>query len=445
MKNKLYIAYILLVISLFIGVDTLPFRGEESRRFLMAFEMFFSKDYFNPTVLGEDYFNKPPLFGIVIAQIFHVLGFSEFALRVISLISSILSSVFAGYVSFLITRDKTASILTAVIFLSAIDILFWYGFLAEIDMFFTLLVNISIFTFLYSVKNNNLLLSIGSGIFAGLGFLSKGFPIFLFAGTFVISLLFTHRDKIKPIFIHTFLAVFSFSIVCLIWFLNLKHPDLYIQRLFDESFSRVENPKSFLLDILDDFKFVLTTLKQFFPWSLVLVLLLFRSKLNTDFSFQSLKFLYIWVGLSYAIFLLLTDSAGRYILPLYPAISIIVSVILIKNRSDWLNKIIYLVLLIAFIRIVAGLILPDIYIERKGNLKSYANSIVKVVDNKRLVCDCHSKYEVCAYIDMVYRKPVYSSKVRQDFDFKVSCEREEELKAVQTFKIGKDNFYLYIK
>lgn len=440
---KIYVTYILLMVSLFIGSDTLPFRGEESRRFLMAYEMFFSKDYFNPTVLGEHYFNKPPGFAWITHIMFYIFGFKELSLRLISIISTILSSMIAYNYAFLLTKDRLISSFAGLTFLSFLDVLFWYGFLGEIDMYFTLLLNISILCFYLSLIKDRVSLSVLSGFFAGLSFLTKGFPVFIFAGIFILSMAFLYRNNLKPLLMKTSIAFLIFVSVVSIWLINIEYPQVYLHRLFEEAFSRIESSEELTSDILDDFKFIALNLKQTFPISLIIIFLMIKSRFKIDYGSINLKILYLWFGITYLLFLLFTDSAGRYLLPLFPASSVIFSYLIVKNRREWVDKIILGFILLGFIRIFAGILVPDLYIKTKGDLRLQTKEILSTVDNSPFACDCHSKYEVCSYIAINYGKPVYSSKVMKDFKFKVSCSRQDDLSLIKTFTIGKDNYYLY--
>ena len=55
---------------------------EEPRRALIALEMLYSGDYLTPTIMGELYFAKPPLFNWIIIVSAKLFGsFSEMAVR----------------------------------------------------------------------------------------------------------------------------------------------------------------------------------------------------------------------------------------------------------------------------------------------------------------------------------------------------------------------------
>ena len=81
----------------------LPLFADEPTRALVAIEMMFSDNYWVPTIQGEFYYNKPPLYNWIIAGLFTVTGsMSEFIFRLPSVIPLLLF----GLTIFLWTKKK---------------------------------------------------------------------------------------------------------------------------------------------------------------------------------------------------------------------------------------------------------------------------------------------------------------------------------------------------
>jgi len=83
-----WIILVLLLPALFINLGMLPLIADEATRGLVAFEMGQSGNLIIPTINGEYYFNKPPLYNWILLGFFDLFDqYSEFILRLPSVIS----------------------------------------------------------------------------------------------------------------------------------------------------------------------------------------------------------------------------------------------------------------------------------------------------------------------------------------------------------------------
>lgn len=130
----------LALFSLVPNLSKYPFKNEESLRTIVAFEMWHSKSYFQPTLLGELYFNKPPLFNWLIMAYSHIFPWSEITARAVSLTFLFLTIFAVGLFSYNLFKKVNLSLLSSLIFLTFGNVLFFYGYLAEIDITFTFFV-----------------------------------------------------------------------------------------------------------------------------------------------------------------------------------------------------------------------------------------------------------------------------------------------------------------
>jgi len=145
-KNKFKL-YIFLTIAgylaLFINVNHYEFRNEESLRTIISYEMDADKSLIQPKFLGEDYFKKPPLFNWFIIASSKIIPWSEFTARFVSILFLGLTLILIYKFAYKLFKNKNVAILSSLIYLTFLDIYFWYGFLAEIDVtlgFFILLM-----------------------------------------------------------------------------------------------------------------------------------------------------------------------------------------------------------------------------------------------------------------------------------------------------------------
>ena len=86
---------ILMVIFVYLshlGYLPLDIESDEARRALVTGEMVLSGDYITPTINGEPYLNKPPLYNYIVAGYFKMFGnYSMFAFRLQCIVAVLLS------------------------------------------------------------------------------------------------------------------------------------------------------------------------------------------------------------------------------------------------------------------------------------------------------------------------------------------------------------------
>ena len=88
-KEPLLIAglIVLYILSVIINLGYFELAGEEPRRAIISLEMLKSGNYFKPTQMGWDYYNKPVLFNWILCGFMSLTNSSsEFILRIPSLV-----------------------------------------------------------------------------------------------------------------------------------------------------------------------------------------------------------------------------------------------------------------------------------------------------------------------------------------------------------------------
>ncbi|MCD4679049.1 MAG: glycosyltransferase family 39 protein, partial [Bacteroidales bacterium] len=208
------IAIILLFPALFINLGLLPLITDEPTRGIVALEMTLTDNYFVPTINGEFYYNKPPLYNwILILSTKLCGGFSEFALRLPTVISLLLF----GFLIFVFVRKHYGykiAILNALILITGGRILFWDSFQGLIDIFYSTLVFLS-FMLIYHFyqKSKFYYLFLFSYLITVLGFLMKGMPSLLFQGL-TLLVFFIYMKNWKKLFsLAHFTGIFLFALI----------------------------------------------------------------------------------------------------------------------------------------------------------------------------------------------------------------------------------------
>ncbi|PMP94245.1 MAG: hypothetical protein C0169_06760 [Thermodesulfobacterium geofontis] len=230
MKRKIIFATLILfffgIILYLPFIGEKEFQGEEGRRVLIALQMLENKEFLIPKLFDEPYFNKPPLLNLALAGVFFLTkNYSEFTARAFSSFCLILASILLVFVWQNILKKSTKEtyepslieiLLPGLIFLSLPEVID-KAIRAEIDGFYTMLITFALWSwfYLYEVKNKRTSAFIISGIFLGLGILTKTFQALIF---FYLALLpyFIFQKRIRELLsvshilgILTYLGVFS--------------------------------------------------------------------------------------------------------------------------------------------------------------------------------------------------------------------------------------------
>ncbi len=347
LSRKGLIAIIALYIfGLFVHLGRMYFQHEEPRRAIIALEMNYNHNYAEPTVLGKPYFKKPPLHNAVIALFFRIFGPNEFSARLVSALSLLLF----GVAIFIFARgvlDLESSVVASFSFLVSFVTYFSYGILAETDMFFSLLVflsMISIFIFRYGV--------IIGGIFAAFALLTKGFPAlhyyyFTLLGFALMGKRFKDVAFIRDAVIASFIIFGLFSA----WLALVSHGNIHrfnyvMGFLIHESGGRVLSLEHPLRIIAHSLRFPISFFLHFLPFCLVLLILLNRRHREGLFGFVRsddrlkglIRFMSVAFLPNFAVYAIIPDGRIRYTLPLFGFFGVFIGIVFSYIKQIEMDK-----------------------------------------------------------------------------------------------------------
>lgn len=420
----MFLIFILLAfLSLLPNLHRYPFKNEESLRTQIAFEMWHSGEYFQPTFLGEPYFNKPTLFNWFIILYSHLIPWSELTARAVSLSFLILTTLLVGVFSHYLFRNFTLSLLSSLIFLTFGNILFFYGYLAEIDITFGFFVFLGV-VLLYLWWDKGFVLFAGlSGFVFGIAFLLKGIPAYAFMGISLIALSIYSRN-LKYLIGKVALSLYLFSLLIpLLWLFQLPEPIEYLKNLWRESFSRVEGEFSRTKHMLS---YPLINFKDLLPWSFLFLLSIYinRKDLNFPHRLRVLMLIFLLNYIPYWI----SDARGRYIIPLYPLLAVAFSYYMHKAmKTEWFKKAILLTVSVVIILKFLHSLFFFTYVEsRETSRKKIAEKIASLIDPKSsIACQCPEEKTVCLYLGLWKGEPLRSLRNTKDAVYAVVCDRQE--------------------
>lgn len=276
-----WVFFIMLAFALLSHLDHLPLKFEEPRRGVVALEMEFTGNYIAPTINGEFYYNKPPIYNWILVALFKLFNSHEdWILRV----PTVMSFILLAFVNLNIMKrklgDKVAQ-LSSLLFLTSTDLLFYFSFQGEIDMFFSLVVYLQIASILwfFETKNYRSLFLI-SYFLVAIGVLTKGLPSIAFQGITLLAFFIYHK-RFKQLFNIWHFVGFGLFVFIVGGYFYLysayNDPMPYITRLFTESSNRALVQKSFFDSIVHLFTFPLILVDILAPWLLIAPLFITKS------------------------------------------------------------------------------------------------------------------------------------------------------------------------
>ena len=156
---------------------------DEPRRALVAAEMMISGDYITPTINGEIYLNKPPLYNWIVIAYFKMFGsYSMFAFRLPVIIATLGMSVTVFYFTRKFTNNFVA-FFTAFAYATNGRILIYDSLQGLIDTTFAWLVYLNfMLVYLLGRKGKFTALFLITYLVTAATYMMKGLPRFRFPG-----------------------------------------------------------------------------------------------------------------------------------------------------------------------------------------------------------------------------------------------------------------------
>lgn len=290
--------------------------------------MVLSGDWVTPQYNGENFYDKPPLYNWLAAFSFLVFGFTEFAAR--------LPAALLGFgcvmITYLLGRrmfNLQVAFLSAVVLATSAEyIVLSRVVVHDISLVFFDTLALALFFLGYQNarhRKRNFLLGYAA---LGLAVLAKG-PVGMVLPAMIIALFLIYKKQLcflKEMQIGW--GALIFLAIAAPWYIliSLKNPD-YVEYFFIK-----KNVGSFLSKTSQHqepfYYYIPVLLGGFFPWSCFLPLSLihvFRFDLKNKS--EEMVFLLIWFGCIFLFFSTARSKLATYILPLYPAASILVGLL----------------------------------------------------------------------------------------------------------------------
>ncbi|MBN3036188.1 MAG: glycosyltransferase family 39 protein [Bacteroidales bacterium] len=354
-----------------LGLLPLNFPTDEPRRALVALEMILSENYLTPTLNGEFYYNKPPLYNWIIILSYRLAGnYSEFAVR----IPVIVSTLIFGLIVFLYHKrhfGRDMAFLHALMLATCGRLLFYDSFLGLIDITYSWLVYLN-FMLIYHgfLKQRFLSLFLLSYLITAAGFLMKGLPSLVFQGFTLLAVFIMHR-RFRMLFTWQHAAgIMTFLVItgCYYFFYFRANPDsseTVFSTLFNETTRRTVVRFGVWATLLHIFTFPVGLIYHFAPWTLMLVPLFFRKTRRRIMSDPFIRYSLIILVLNILVYWTSPETRPRYLFMFVPLMFTIITAAysgsdhppVIRRMTEW----VFGIMLIT--GIAALLVMPFIHLE----------------------------------------------------------------------------------
>lgn len=283
---------LLLLPALLVNLGLLAFTGDEGIRSLVALEMGISGNYVTPTLFGEFYYNKPPLYNWLLLAIFKFTGRTDEFIARLPTVFFLLA--YATTIWFCLKKHLSTNqplpitpvlngqfpILNSLALITCGRILFWDSMLALIDTCFSwLMYTLFMLVFTEGEKGRYGRLFRLAYLLAGVGFLLKGLPAVVFLGIALLTYFFWVKQGRKLLsWAHlSGMAVFGL-VVGSYYVLYAQQNGLstVFNTLFHESAKRTFVEHGLVKTVLHLFTFPFEMGYHFLPWTLLAVFLFLK-------------------------------------------------------------------------------------------------------------------------------------------------------------------------
>lgn len=285
-------------------------------------EMMAAGDLLSPRIYGDFWYDKPPMYYWLVAAAAKVFGMSEFAARLPSALFAVTGALF---LFFSISRlfSLRVGFFSALVLVTSLEY-FYLGKAAVTDMTLNLCLMISLLSFLEKRY-------LRFYLFAALAVMTKG-PIGLFFPAviaFLHILLMNRWNELPKMLIVQ--GTILFAAVAAPWYLLMSY---YHGSAFIETFLGFHNVTRFTSPEHASgavwYYFIPVLLVGCFPWTPILFQSFWSALTSNRQERPLLMFFLIWAAVVFVFFSLSATKLVSYILPMFPAVSVIIGSYIVR-------------------------------------------------------------------------------------------------------------------
>lgn len=389
-----------------LGYLPLDPESDESRRAVVSAEMMIKHDYVTPTINGNLYLNKPPLYNWIITSWFKLFGeYSMFAFR----LQVIVAIFIMGLLIYFFTKKYTnhlAAFFTALAYMTNGRLLIYESLFGFIDTTFALAVYAGIMLiFFFGEKKKNYHLFISSYIACSAAFMLKGVPAIAFQGITLLTYFVLKKDFKRLFSVAHFTGVGVFILLlgtyyALYFSSNNLPPSVLFNNLFHESAQRTFVQYGFGATLKHIATFPFEIFYHFLPWTIFLIACI-QKKFWTMINQNKFIQYTFWIFLTnIPIYWFSVDVYPKYIFMLIPLLySIGFYFYFNLSENTWQKKIINTILISCCIIFALGsLALPFINALKKIDYRYLKAALLIIAFGMCAYLVLKTKYKVYAFL-----------------------------------------------
>lgn len=429
----------------------LPHMGEEGVYTISTLEMWFNTDKWLPTLYGTVY-HRPPMINWLSLPLIQLLGYEHVlvATRLVTALSTLGTGALLFYFTQQVFKQSSFAWLVIAVFFSG-DLLYKRGWLAYADPLFAFFVFLSFMAIWLSVtKREQYWMPVAALGLIG-AFLTKALTGYVIYGTTILTLFYDKNNRsffFKPNVLFWHVVALSFP---LFWSLGISQGEQGGDMLVDifNKWSDL-NFKTILNNIV---LYPVDTLARFLPTSLLACWVLLNKKQETEQSehFKSWLLISLIALINYIPYWLAPMTRPRYILPLYPLISLSLTYIIVAYKPKLVKPLLMMLGVFLIIKYIAVLGGHEKYLLKKeGNTIEIAKTIQAVVGNANLYTEADTApgLSISAAIDILRYPNTPIMRVPSDFSegyVLSNIEHAHYGDIVTTYDVGRYQVFLYKK
>lgn len=283
LRKAIYVvALILLLPALLINLGMMAMIDDEGMRALVALEMMLSGNYITPTIYGEFYYNKPPLYNWLLIVFYKLTGVvNEWSSRIPTVVF-LLGYASTVFYFFRKIFDTQFAFVMAFVLITCGRIFFYDSMLGLIDICYSWVI-FTIFMVIYDqyAKGQFTKLFAYAYTLASVAYLLKGLPTFVFLGLTLLTLFIWKKDYKKLWCWQHFMGVGIFAVIIggyYLIYLQYNSLDDLFPRLVKQSTRRTALEYGWMPTVKNLFTFHFEQFYHFLPWS-ILVVYLFQKRI----------------------------------------------------------------------------------------------------------------------------------------------------------------------
>ena len=310
--------------ALLINLGIIAFIDDEGIRSLVALEMKLSGNYITPTLLGQFYYNKPPLYNWILLAFFELTGvINEWSARIptVVFLLAYASTIFYFYKKHF---DTKFAFIMAFIIITCGRIFFYDSMLGLIDICYSWIIFSMMMVIYHRYRKKQFTrLFVFAYLLGAIAFLLKGLPTFVFLGLTLLALFVWKKEYSKLWSLDHFKGMFVFLVIVggyYAVYLQFNSLEDLFPKMVKQSTRRTFVEYSWIPTIKNLFTFHFEQVYHFLPWSALVIYIFQKDALSKILKNDFLTFCVLAFAVNIPLYWSSVEVYPRYLLMFPPLI-----------------------------------------------------------------------------------------------------------------------------